>query len=316
MMSTVRQRLLGISPDEASFAKRGFKAASDRTRQRLEKSGSTFVLGYNEALRVDRVDRLADCLEQIEPAYRGFGYEGAAMALALLDTITPWNRGRFEQYLHGPARNHVYMVHIGAGWAAARLKRPFDRATRKCDGLMRWLVADGYGFHEAFFSTRKTIDRQRRPSRIGGYAQRAFDQGVGRCLWFVNGAEVDRVTRTVNAFPAPRRGDLWTGVGLACTYAGADDQEHVRRLRDAAAAYLPQVAQGSAFAAKARLRAGNPVPHTEMACRMLCDMSGHEAADITDVALIDLPADDSGSDVPGFEIWRRRIQNRLTEATG
>jgi hypothetical protein len=134
-----------------------------------------------------------------------------------------------------------------------------------------------------------------------------FDQGLGRCLWFVDGADVERIAQTVKQFPVPRHGDLWSGVGLACAYAGELDRPGIEVLRDATGECLPQFAQGVAFAAKARQRAGNMARHTELACEVVCGMSTDEAADVTDAALEGLPPD---GEEPAYEVWRRRIQSR------
>ena len=74
------------------------------------------------------------------------------------------------------------------------------------------------------------------------------------------------------------------GIGLACAYAGGVDAESVRHLRTQARDYVGHVAQGAAFAAKARSRAGNPADHTDLACRIIGGVTAKEAAAITDHA--------------------------------
>ena len=128
-------------------------------------------------------------------------------------------------------------------------------------------------------------------------------------MWFVMGADADRIAETIAAFTEPRRADIWSGAGLASVYAGGVGREGLEALRKAAGPYLPQAAQGAAFAAKARQRAGNIVPHTELACRVWCEMSADEAAAVTDQALEGLRFD--GAE-PAFEEWRRRVQARMT----
>jgi hypothetical protein len=243
----------------------------------------------------------------IELEFRGFAYEGAGMALALLDRLTPWNRGRLRAFLDGPGDRHAYMVHVGAGWALARHGRRVDRTLAELDPLLGWLVVDGYGFHEGYFHSDRFIDRQEPPQRLDGYARRVFDQGLGRCIWFVDGADTVRIPERIGRFEPSRRADLWSGVGLACAYAGGADREGVESLAIASGPYRPCVAQGAAFAAKARQRAGNPSDQTELACRVLCGVPAQRAAEWTDVALVDLT--DSEAE-PRFEIWRRRIQER------
>ena len=66
---------------------------------------------------------------------------------------------------------------------------------------------------------------------------------------------------------------------------------------------------GAAFGAKARQRAGNPTPYTDLACSLLCDMPAEQAAEVTDTALIGLP--DDGAE-PAYEVWRQRIAERFT----
>lgn len=75
------------------------------------------------------------------------------------------------------------------------------------------------------------------------------------------------------------------------------------------APYQSQLAQGAAFAAKARLRADNPVDHTELACQIICGMSASAAAKVTDDALQNLTAQDQ---IPAYEIWRQKIQQHFS----
>lgn len=227
------------------------------------------------------------------------------MALALLDCISPYRRTRLEGFLHGPGFTHIYMLHVGAGWTLGRLPRFIDRFMASLDPLLRWLAIDGYGFHEGYFHFRRWMDGTRYPRRLTGYARRTFDQGFGRSLWFVEGADISRIAEVIDAFPDYRRGDLWSGAGLACAYAGPASRAALEEFRSRAAPHLSHVAQGIAFAAQARQRAGNPAPHTELACQIVCGMPARDAAAVTDRSLQCLTGDGA---IPAYELWRRRIQ--------
>jgi hypothetical protein len=309
-LQRLRRRIFGLSPEEATFARRGFHASDAGARQYLEHIGYTFLEGYHAALEDAQPDTLALTLNTVEPELRGFAFEGAAMALTLLDQLTPWHSRRFRAFVEGPGTAHVYMVHVGAGWALARLPWRLDRALHQLDPLLRWLAIDGFGFHEGYFHWPRYIAQQALPQRLTGYARRVFDQGLGRSLWFVEGADVNRISATVATFHPARQADLWSGVGLACSYAGGVDRSAIEALRTAAEPYQPQLTQGVAFAAKARQRAGNPAPHTTLACEILCGLSADAAAAVTDAALQDLPSD---GPEPAYEVWRRRIQAQLTK---
>jgi hypothetical protein len=108
-----------------------------------------------------------------------------------------------------------------------------------------------------------------------------FDQGLGRALWFVVGGSVSEAIRSIGSFPDDRQADLWSGLGLACTYAGGISGNGLQTLLKGSGRYLGHVRQGASFAAKARLRAGNLVPQTEEACQALCGLSAVVAAQLS-----------------------------------
>jgi hypothetical protein len=132
---------------------------------------------------------------------------------------------------------------------------------------------------------------------------------LGRSLWFSQCADPEKISKMIMAFELHRQADLWSGVGLACGYAGNLQTDGLRSLLRLAGERALQLAQGVAFAAKARQRVGNIMPFTELAARVICGMSAEEAAHITDEALENLPAD-TGS---AYEVWRCRIQHHLAQ---
>ncbi|MBI3869324.1 MAG: DUF1702 family protein [Verrucomicrobia bacterium] len=305
-----RRRLLGLSPEAVRFDRRGFRGATPQMRERIENIGNAFLDGYHVALESSSSRQLENKLAGVELELRGFAFEGAAMCLALMDFLTPWRRDRVATFLQGAGNAHAYMVHVGIGWIWARIPFGFRRLQSKLDPLLGWLAFDGWGFHEGFFHFRNDGSQQP-PERLRGYELRAFDQGFGRSLWFVNGGNVEWVSKTISKFSSLRQADLWSGIGLAVTCAGMASENDLCQLRAAAGGYLAQVAQGSAFAAKARQRAGNSTDYTDRAARILCGLSANEAASVTDDALEKLPID---AEQPAYEIWRRRIQDYFAKA--
>ncbi len=308
LLGQARRRFLGLSPSEASFAVRGFRASEDEARRRLEQIGIVFLSGYHAALEESEFNPLARRLATVETDLRGFAFEGAAMGLALLDRFTPWRKDRWRTFTEHLAEPHIYMMHVGLGWALARLRRSVTSHLAQLDPLLRWLVVDGYGFHEGYFSPPRYVEKRELPARLENYERRVFDQGLGRSIWFVKGADVVSVATAINAFPSARRSDLWSGVGLACAYAGGCRRAAIESLRVAADPHLPALAQGVAFAAKTRQRAANLNLHTENVCRLICGRSAEETAAITDAALEDLREE---GELPAYEVWRRRIQNKF-----
>jgi len=303
---TIRRRVLGLPVEAVDFQQRGFRGASAEMRNRLELVGGTFLAGYHLAVECESIPELAARLNGVKAELRGFAFEGAAMGLALLDWLTPWRRDRLRTLLQGAGEAHAYLLHVGIGWVWARAPFGFRRWQRKLDPLLGWLAFDGWGFHEGFFHWPKYAAGQPAPPKLSGYERRVFDQGLGRSFWFVNGGNNGLIAQMIAIFSAERQPDLWSGIGLAATYAGMAGEASLVELREKAGAFRPQLAQGAAFAAKARQRAGNLADYTHLATRILCGLSADAAAQITDAALENLPAD---AEVPVYEIWRQRIQN-------
>jgi hypothetical protein len=313
--SSLRRRILTPSVAATRLDKRGFRAKDDAARALLETVGRYFLAGFGHAAASDAPADAAARLEDIEPAFRGFAYEGAGMGFGILDGLGLGGGDSARRFIEGPAAHHVYMATIGVGWAMARLPRPRWRAVAPTDPLLRWLALDGYGFHQAYFHTDRYVYRQyRRPSfpwppeDRGSYANRVIDQGIGRALWFVEGADVPRVVARIEQFAPDRRGDLYSGAGLAATYAGGVDDSELQAFWQHAGEHRAAVAQAGAFAAKARVLAGLVTSHTGRATSIFCGTGPEQAAAATDRALADLPPDGS---VPAFEIWRRRIAAEL-----
>ncbi|HYN97060.1 MAG TPA: DUF1702 family protein [Pilimelia sp.] len=314
----MRRHILTPSTSQAALEKRGFHRKDAAAKDLLETIGAAFLGGYGDAVETDTTAALEERLETFPERFRGFAYEGAGMGLAVRDALPVGRSDRVAELLAGPGAPHVYMIYVGVGWAMARLPRFAWPKPAAYDPLLRWLVHDGYGFHQAYFHTRRYVDEQYSPADFGwpagaAYAPRAIDQGIGRALWFVAGTDAARVVELVQRFGRDRWADLYSGVGLAATYAGGASAAELRLLCDRAGENRRWLAQGSAFAAEARIRAGLLVPHTTAATEVLCGLPPAAAAQITQDVRPDRPVDGA---VPAYEAWRQRIAHELASLGG
>ena len=306
-LGKIRKALMGVSYKKAT----SFSEGNSPTWKLLEKSVLSAVAGYHATLESSKFEVLVPRLNEIELEFRGYAYEGAAMGLTGLDCFLPWKK-QLQAFLAGPGSTHMYMVHIGAGETLALLHRRPERFLARLDPVLRWLVMDGYGFNKGFFARRRYVEKQAVPKHLSPYARRIFDQGVGRSIWFSAGANIERVAATIAAFPEARQADLWVGIGVACAYVGGADHAGIEALLKAAGPYGPWLAMGAAFVAKGRKLAGNIVPHTSLACEILCGVSSEEAAHILDWAFENLPLD--GAE-PAYAILQQRLLARFADRT-
>ncbi|RPF19717.1 DUF1702 family protein [Myceligenerans xiligouense] len=303
-------------PDHTGYRHLGFAAGPDPVRERLDRIPRSVVIGFEAACESADEAELARRLDVLDPELLGFGYEGATMAWTILDAVTGTDRTR--RLLAGPGAPYLLLSYIGIGFAMRRLPRRLWRRVLPAldDGpfhpTLSWLAVDGYGFDLAYFARADHVTARRRPKPwpwLGhpGYFGRAVDQGIGRALWFVEGADVDRVAAAVGTFPADRRRDLWAGVGLASTYAGPRADAPYADLLTRAGEFAGHVGLGAVFAARARVAAGVVPDHTVAALDALTGLTAAAAAELADGCAVREDRDG----VPAFELWRAALIDRL-----
>ncbi|GIH66558.1 DUF1702 family protein [Microbispora siamensis] len=313
---SLRRLLLAPSLLEVTFAARGFPGSPSEVTRRLEAIPQAVVCGFEWGIDARDQWEVERRLSMVEPELRGFAYEGATMAFTVLDAMGGGRGHRTRDLLLGPGQPHIFLTYIGIGFAMARLPRVLWRKVMPDLGgspyypTMSWLAVDGYGFDRAYFDTRRWVDEQRVPAPYAwegspDYFLRAVDQGIGRALWFIHGARVRDVAAAVGRFASHRQADLWSGVGLAATFAGGGDAGALAVLLREAGEHGPEVAQGVVFAAKARSYSGFVPAHTEVATGALAGLSVRDAVALADDS--EVAADASGP-VPAYELWRSRVR--------
>lgn len=316
----LRRRILTPSMTETKLSTRGFYVKSPDARELLETIGEMFLTGYAYAAEArDPLDAEAR-LEELPRQFRGFAYEGAGMGFAVRDGLPSGGTRHVARFLEGEASKHIYMVYVGVGWAMARVPGFRRSKLHAPDPLLRWLALDGYGFHQAYFETDKYVHEQHQEQDLRWpadgprwYTERVIDQGIGRAMWFVCGTDAELVADLIDKFPEIRRADLYSGAGLAATYAGGAEEDELRLFRFRAGQHAPMVAQAAAFAATARVEAGLVVPHTKLATRILCGTTPEAASALCARVR---PEDPAGGEMPGYEVWRQRIAAELNERQG
>lgn len=242
------------------------------------------------ALEIPDLAELCGQLNGYPEEQRGFAYEGAGVGLAALDLFTPWMTAR-TQHLVDNAFRYRYAIYLGAGMAMARVCHPPLRFLKRLtDPVFKWVLLDGYGFHEGLFRHTRCVKEQHVPSRLrrGRSILSIFDQGVGRSLWFTTGANIDGITRTIASFPRSRQADLWAGVGLACSYTGGADAVAITELAHRAGRYLDRLAEGASVGAYNRHVVGNADSRNHTAVEILCGRPVPEIAALATRALSEI----------------------------
>lgn len=303
--SWLRTSLFGLGEKDIAACCVHWKDARPEVRERLDAIVDSFAVGYNLALACASVPELVEGLERHEPERKGFAYEGAGMGLAIRIMITPGSK-LLAEYLRGPGDPHHYMIQVGAGWALGRVPVRHAALRKQLDDTFHWLAWDGYGFHQVFFDTKRTRDEHAGRPADKPYQGRAFDQGVGRAMWFVECADPARIADKFAKFPIARQHDLWGGVGLAATYAGGVEASVLDELIERSGEHRPALGAGSMLAVTARERAGNSSAHSLPNCVRITGLSEVVVREVIDTAITT-----SGVGELAFPNMRAQMEERV-----
>src|ERR1700761_9206609 len=120
LAGAIRNRIFTPNPREVTFERRGFRSTGAAQQANLERIGRTFLSGFSCGMTGGGVAGIGSGLALVDKPFLGFAFEGCAMALAVRDALLP-RQHWIRDFLAGPGAPHVYMAHIGIGWAMARL---------------------------------------------------------------------------------------------------------------------------------------------------------------------------------------------------
>ena len=275
-LGPIRKQILGLGLHEATFAARGFDTDTP-ARGRLEEVAKTVIYGYNAALEITGGEEdIVALTNRTKPELQGFLSEGLAMGLFARGRFSLGNSLAFWNFARRNGGQHEYMSYVGAGLAVGVFGSSYRKFIERACPLCGSLVLDGIGFYYAMFKTKRGIHQQYVPASIARdrFYQGRYDNGLGRAVWFYAGGDPGKVAATIAAFPAERQADIWSGIGLACTYAGGVSEEQIWQLAELSGQYRAYLGQGCFLAAHTRHRAGNP--REDSSTELI--LTGHDSA--------------------------------------
>jgi len=253
-------------------------------------------------------DALIAYLETTDVSFRSIAYEGASMARGLLDISKGNSLDHWSAYAMRTS-DHEVQVYIGLGWALAQRQAPIFQFVQDLSPLIQARVLDGYGYYDGTFRNRTSVRDKIIPEEIKGNDIHAYDQGVGRCLWYMSKGNLTQLLKLVEGFSDSRKPDLWRGVGIAAAYVGGMDETMLTALLNLASPYQIQLASGAVLLASVREQAGTSNPETDLTCRTWCHMSADEAVDLMDRTE---PTGDISAD--SYIDWIKRIEEQIRKS--
>ncbi|MEH1972053.1 MAG: DUF1702 family protein [Nostoc sp.] len=286
---------------KANLAGRKVMVRDPKVPQRFGHTAEGMWQGYHAAIADEEPEAIVAKLNAIDSELLGFALEGVGIGLAELDALKPQKQNRVQAFLEGTTAAYQTMVYLGVGLGLVRCKLPIEPYLNQQHPVGCWPVVDGYGFNHGIYYWQDYIDGQAIPMQLSGYLGRVFDQGLGRSIWLVDCADVNRIATTIGAFPATRQTDLWGGIGYVCASVGGAERSTIEALGKVAGDRVSELAKGATCAAKFRKLLGNQAGYTGLVSEILCSMAAEAGIEIKDTPLKSLP---NNSAEPDQQIWQ------------
>lgn len=249
-------------------------------------------------------EMLINYLENTSTEFRSVAYEGAAMAIAQKDFLTGNTSFNWNQ-LVSAAGNQSGHVHVGLGWAVAATPNVELSFINTIHPMMQFRIWDGCGYYKGVFKHRMAVKNQLRPEFLKTKDFQAFDQGLGRSLWYCFKGDIEKVAQVIQNFSVSRHADLWRGVGIASVYVGGCDESTFQSLSTYAGKFNNQLAIGVSMVARSRILANSFTSDTETACNVWCNMNAKEVMEL---------AINLASSAHSFESWLTKMENEITNS--
>lgn len=218
---------------------------------------------------------LAENLGNYEIEFRSIAYEAASMCIALQDFKTANELNRWHDFLNENSA-HATQIHVGLGWALAQNEISPIEFLRQLEPVFGYRVLDGYGYYEGFFRRRKSILNQQQPQWNDSTATGAYNQGLGRSLWYIHNGEIDAAKHALEKFPVERHKDLWRGLGIAIAYVGGCNEKMLREVFIQSGLYKSQLATGAVMALVSRHYANYISDDTSLVCKVWLNKTSEE----------------------------------------
>jgi len=212
---------------------------------------------------------------------RGVAFEGAAAGSAVSDLIRHGNHSESSLLLKNNP-NFSFLIFLGIGEALAQLKMPPQLCNSVANERWSGQIIEGYGFFDGYFNWYEAIVKQRYPIGLAPSLRAAYDQGLGRAIFFMTNCNPALMRDYISSFHITRRAEMWSGAGIPIAYVGGNSERELKKLLDFAGHYRAELMQGVLLGASARTQQALVPDHTEMACNIICGESAIVSVDYTD----------------------------------
>lgn len=201
------------------------------------------------------IAELIEKLDAVEPKFRSIGYESASYVLGDFDLQDKNDLKNWSKLYASADENHRFHMIIGLGWSFAKSgNSTLPVKDWEYDHVFRSMVLDGMGYYHALYRPRKTLLNQQYPEWLLSEDLKAFDQGIGRRIWYLYHDNQTKLIEILATFSEDRIPSLYTGLGIAFTYVSGFDEREVSSLKKMSGPNWKEIRKGSLIGSLSRAK--------------------------------------------------------------
>jgi len=219
-------------PDEVEKQAQHFSLEGPDSGQLVAGVGRAFLGGYHAMLEARALGEVSAAAASVEPHFRPFFFEGAAMGYLPRGYFTDdAGRDRVEADLLAidPRFRYLYYVGLGFWFGFRHPGRPgaLEALAPHLDPFYFPLCYDGLGFKIGFFDVPARPALRSLLARAPARRRAQIYQGFGRALFFVCMDDEGRFQREKAEAPVEHRNDVEAGRSLAFAFTGLRRPERI-----------------------------------------------------------------------------------------
>ncbi len=254
---------------------------SEKINSRMDIISKTFQISKQMGFQNTTWDEFKVFLEKQDLFYHALVFEGASMGYAQYDKYNNGRLTEWKKFTEKTPKAFNTFNFIGLGWALAKWT-DFDLTTLKdVDVKMYWRTFGGWGYHDAIFKKSLIFNKMDRAHRVPLEYVNAYDEGIGRLIWYESRADLQKMMDLVSRFDKSRLPDIWRGIGIAVSFVGAYDLDFFKKILNFTGDFRLSFNIGSALAAKALDSTHTVNNEVEGAFSYMFDKSISEIAQMT-----------------------------------
>ena len=247
---------------------------------KMENIKTIFQAAQENASKLVDISELVALLQTTETEFLPVAYEGAAMTLALKDFSSGDSILNWKKFLES-SKKYACQIYIGMGWAVGQEKRTSLNFIEELDKNMQFRIWDGCVYFDGIFRQRQTIKGQNRLDYISETNYNAYDEGIGRSIWYICKGDEIKASEMIQQFSQERHSDLWRGLGIACSFVGGFEENALKTLVSSSGKHSAQLGIASAMVAESCIEANCLTSDIQLANQIFNKLNAEEAMKIT-----------------------------------